>query len=94
MTVLRAQDNGCREAKRLDGVWDFVTDAAGAGRDGAWWRDPLRDPRPMPVPSAYNDVVVEPPLHDHVGDVWYQRDVHVPAGTILRVRMDTPPEIR
>ena len=24
--------------------------------------------------------MVEPPLHDHVGDVWYQRVVHVPRG--------------
>jgi beta-glucuronidase len=80
MTVLRPQDNECREAKRLDGLWDFVADAAGAGREDEWWRGPLPDPRPMPVPSAYDDVVVEPSLHDHVGDVWYQRTVHVPAG--------------
>ncbi len=34
----------------------------------------------MPVPSAFDDVVVEPSLHDHVGDVWYQRVVHIPQG--------------
>ena len=79
--MLRPQDNERREAKRLDGVWDFVADAGGVGRarsGGGAARSP--DARPMPVPSAYNDVVVEPPLHDHVGDVWYQRDVHVPRG--------------
>jgi beta-glucuronidase len=78
--MLRPQDNECREVKRLDGVWDFVADADGAGRERAWWRGPLRDPIPMPVPSAFEDVVVEPPLHDHVGDVWYQRTVQVPQG--------------
>jgi beta-glucuronidase len=34
----------------------------------------------MPVPSSYNDVWVDAALHDHVGDVWYQRDVSVPRG--------------
>ena len=78
--MLRPQDNEVREAKRLDGVWDFVADPDGLGRDEGWWRGPLRDPRPMPVPAAYNDVFVEPPVHEHVGDVWYQREVHVPRG--------------
>ena len=80
MSVLRAQDNGCREAKRLDGLWEFVADPGGVGRSEEWWRAPLAGSRPMPVPSAFDDVVVEPPLHDHVGDVWYQRVVHVPRG--------------
>jgi beta-glucuronidase len=65
MTVLRAQDNECREAKRLDGVWDLATEAGGPTR-------------PMPVPSAYNDIAVEDDLVDHVGDVWYHRTVHIP----------------
>ena len=34
----------------------------------------------MPVPSSYNDVLVDGALHDHVGDVWYQRTVFVPRG--------------
>jgi beta-glucuronidase len=78
--MLRPQDNECREAKRLDGIWDFVADPDGVGRADGWWRGPLREPRPMPVPSAYNDVLVESPVHDVVGDVWYQREVHVPRG--------------
>lgn len=80
MSVLRAQDNECREAKRLDGLWDFVADPGGVGRTTGWWREPLPGPIAMPVPSAFDDVVVEPSLRDHVGDVWYQRVVHVPRG--------------
>jgi beta-glucuronidase len=34
----------------------------------------------MPVPSSYNDVLVDTAVHDHVGDVWYQRQVFVPRG--------------
>ena len=79
--MLRPQDNERREAKRLDGVWDFVADPDGVGPRRGLVAGPA--PRPAarcPCPSAYNDVVVEPPVHDHVGDVWYQREVHVPRG--------------
>ena len=44
-----------------------------------WWRGALPDVRRMPVPSSFNDILVDPKLHDHVGDVWYQRDVFIPA---------------
>ena len=33
----------------------------------------------MAVPASYNDLVTEAAERDHVGDVWYQRDVRVPA---------------
>ena len=36
--------------------------------------------RPVPVPSSYNDVFVDPTIRNHVGDVWYQRTVFVPHG--------------
>jgi beta-glucuronidase len=34
----------------------------------------------MPVPASYNDLYVDRALHDHVGDVWYQRSVTIPRG--------------
>ena len=34
----------------------------------------------MPVPCSYNDVLSDKAVHDHVGDVWYQRVVQVPRG--------------
>ena len=78
--MLRPQDNAARETKRLDGLWDFAVDPDGIGRDQGWWRADLPDAIPMPVPSSYNDVLVDPAVHDHVGDVWYQRTVFVPRG--------------
>ena len=80
--MLRPQDNGIRECKRLDGMWAFTPDAAGAGRSDEWWRGPLPDARTIAVPSSYNDLFVDAPVHDHVGDVWYQRPCACPpAGT-------------
>ena len=78
--MLRPQENATREAKRLDGLWDFSVDTNGVGREERWWQGPLVNAIPMPVPSSYNDVLVDPAVHDHVGDVWYQRTVFVPRG--------------
>jgi beta-glucuronidase len=78
--MLRPQDNIARETKRLDGLWDFRLDAGLVGRTEGWWRSRLPQARPMPVPASYNDVTVDPTVHDHVGDAWYQRTVFVPRG--------------
>ena len=78
--MLRPQDNPARETKRLDGLWDFCRDAAGVGRTERWWLAPLPQPIQMPVPASFNDITLDPALHDHVGEVWYQRVVRVPRG--------------
>jgi beta-glucuronidase len=87
--MLRPQDNMARETKRLDGTWDFAADFAGVGRQQRRWEGSLVGAQKMPVPSSYNDVLVDAAVHDHVGDVWYQRTVFVPRGwsgmrTVLR----------
>lgn len=87
--MLRPQDNGIRESKSLDGMWDLAPDPGGRGRDDEWWSTGLFDARRCPVPASYNDLFVDDELHDLVGDVWYRRRVFVPAGwedrrTVLR----------
>ena len=42
----------------------------------------------MPVPSSFNDVLVDQAVHDHVGDVWYQRRSSSPR---LGRATDRPP---
>lgn len=32
----------------------------------------------MPVPSSYNDVIVDKKIRDHVGLVWYDKSFFVP----------------
>ena len=68
-----------RTARKLDGLWDFAFDLHSRGLAEQWWRDTLPEARPMPVPASYNDLVVERHEREHVGDVWYQIQVVVPA---------------
>jgi beta-glucuronidase len=89
--MLRPQDNIAREARRLDGLWDFAIDPSAAGRDERWWAAPLPAARLVPVPASYNDVFVDKEVHDHVGDAWYQRSILVPrawSGERVVVRFD------
>ena len=77
--MLAPRDTATRERKSLDGLWRFALDAAGVGRDQGWQDGLPAGPRQMPVPASYNDVFPEPEVHDHVGDVWYETLVRVPA---------------
>src|SRR5829696_892459 len=79
-SMLRPQDTSTRERKNLDGLWRFALADTGAGRQQSWFAGPLPGRRPMAVPASYNDLIIDPAVHDHVGSAWYQRDVWVPAG--------------
>ncbi len=78
--MLRPQDTSTRERKNLDGLWQFALDADGVGRAARWFAGPLAGAREMAVPASYNDVVADAAVRDHVGPVWYQRTVWLPAG--------------
>jgi beta-glucuronidase len=77
--MLRPQDTPTRERKSLDGLWHFALDPDGVGRDEGWWNGPLAGAREVPVPASYNDIFADAEVHNHVGDVWYQTLVRVPA---------------
>ena len=77
--MLAPRDTATRERKSLDGLWRFALDTAGVGRDQGWQDGLPAGARQMPVPASYNDVFPEPEVHDHVGDVWYETLVRVPA---------------
>ncbi|MCA2216679.1 beta-glucuronidase [Jidongwangia harbinensis] len=78
--MLRPQDTATRERKRLDGLWSFALDPAGAGRGARWFAGPLADAREMAVPASFNDIVADPAVREYFGDVWYQTVVRVPRG--------------
>ena len=77
--MLAPRESRSRDGRRLDGLWRFRFDPGGQGGTQAWWRGPLPGAREMAVPASYNDLVTDPAEREHVGDVWYQRDVWVPA---------------
>lgn len=77
--MLRPQEGPTRDRKSLNGLWSFRPDAGGTGRRERWWSAPLQTDLEMPVPSSYNDVLADPAIRNHVGDVWYQIMVWVPA---------------
>ncbi len=77
--MLAPRDSRSRDCRRLDGLWRFRFDPAAQGTVGQWWRGTLPGAREMPVPASYNDLVTDAAEREHVGDVWYQRDVWVPA---------------
>ncbi len=77
--MLRPTANTCRDRSSLDGLWDFAVDVDGIGRDQRWWQASLPGRTEVAVPASYNDLFADTSVRDHVGDVWYQTSVHVPA---------------
>ncbi|SBS70017.1 beta-glucuronidase [uncultured Microbacterium sp.] len=75
--MLKPQTSATRELVNLDGMWRFALDTAEVPEP---WSAPLTTTLEAPVPSSYNDLFVDPAIRDHVGWVWYQRDVRVPRG--------------
>ena len=75
--MLKPRSTETRELVNLDGIWRFALDAD-AG-DGSW-RSDLPGTLEVAVPASYNDQFVDAHIRDHVGWVYYQRDVRVPRG--------------
>ncbi len=78
--MLKPIETQSRERKSLNGLWHFSVDSAAQGRQQQWWRTPLTAAREIPVPSSYNDLFADAAIRDHVGEVWCQTEVFVPAG--------------
>ena len=86
--MLKPQTSPTRELVRLDGLWRFALDTPDVREP---WAAVLDTPLEAPVPSSYNDLFTDSAIRDHVGWVWYQRDVRVPrgwAGERIVVRVD------
>lgn len=77
--MLFPQDSETRETRNLSGIWSFKADPDGVGVDEAWFAAPLSNAMEMPVPSSFNDITPDIQLRDYMGDVWYERQLVVPA---------------
>ena len=73
--MLYPENTATRMKVSLDGIWEFALIPQNVAYDPA---QPLENGRPMPVPSAYNDIYEGRQIRDHVGDVVYERlfDAH------------------
>ncbi|MEE1621795.1 beta-glucuronidase [Zafaria sp. Z1313] len=78
--MLKPQDGPTRDVRLLDGLYRFRVDHEGTGFDERWFDAALATDLEMAVPGSYNDVFPDPAIRNHVGWVWYQREVSVPAG--------------
>lgn len=86
--MLRPVVTATRQTLRLDGLWRFALDSPEAPEP---WTAALPGHREAPVPASYDDVFVDPEVRAHLGWVWYQRVVEIPAaweGERIVVRVD------
>lgn len=90
--MLKPQNGPTRELINLDGLYAFKVDFERIGRQEKWFTRTLEAPLEIAVPSSYNDLFADQKIHDHVGYVWYQREVRVPRGWMdqrIRLRLDS-----
>ena len=66
-----------RELIDINGIWKFQLDS-GTGFAEEWFARPLQEAIPMPVPASYNDLYEGAEFRDHIGWVWYEREIVVP----------------
>ena len=75
--MLKPTPTPTRELVNLDGVWRFGIDSRLGEQP---WAGPLESPLEAAVPASYNDLFTDAEIRDHVGWVYYQREVRVPRG--------------
>lgn len=76
-TGLKPIETATRECKSLNGLWRFIPDAEDLKEP---WSRTLPGEMECPVPASYNDIFLHPSLRNHVGKVWYQRELRIPRG--------------
>jgi beta-glucuronidase len=67
-----------RSVMDVSGIWNFKLDK-GTGLQEEWFRSKLTETIPMAVPASYNDIGVSKEIHDHVGWVWYEKEICIPV---------------
>uniref|UniRef100_T1J7V1 Beta-glucuronidase n=1 Tax=Strigamia maritima TaxID=126957 RepID=T1J7V1_STRMM len=84
--ILHPQDSETRETKDLSGLWNFritpLYDQEKGFRE-KWYSVPLEQTGeiiPMPVPSSFNDITQNRTIRDHIGWVWYDKELFIPNG--------------
>ncbi|RSM12466.1 hypothetical protein CDV31_006307 [Fusarium ambrosium] len=76
--MLKPQANACRELVSLDGIWNFALAQSVELEAEQAWKQAIPPTLQIPVPASYNDIFVDAKIRDHVGWVYYQRNVTIP----------------
>jgi beta-glucuronidase len=90
--MLKPQNSPTRETIILDGLFAFKVDFDGVGLTENWQNAPLDTDLEIAVPASFNDLFADEKIRNHVGYVWYQRDVQVPRGWTddrINIRVDS-----
>lgn len=61
----------------LSGIWQFKLDD-GQGFLEKWYATKMEDTIQMAVPASFNDLGVKKEIRNHVGWVWYERELTIP----------------
>ena len=75
--MLKPKNTPTRELVNLDGVWLFGIDSRLPEEP---WSAVLDTQLEAAVPASYNDLFIDREIRNHVGWVYYQREVRVPRG--------------
>jgi beta-glucuronidase len=90
--MLKPQNSPTRELISLDGLYSFKVDADGSSLRDGWQSRRLDTELEMGVPGSYNDVFADKAIREHVGWVWYEREIRVPRGWAserIHLRLDS-----
>lgn len=90
--MLKPQESPTRQLVCLDGIWNFALAVKQNIEDEKAWIKAISPRLQVPVPSSYNDIFVDASVRDHVGWVYYQRQVVVPrtwTGETYFLRFDS-----
>jgi beta-glucuronidase len=78
--MLKPQLNPARQLVSLDGIWEFKVDFNNEGFNQNWAASKLDTDLDIAVPASYNELYPHREIREHVGWVWYQRELLVPKG--------------
>lgn len=71
-----------RQVISLNGIWNFKLDQnqndEGKGFSEKWFENSLTEPMSIAVPASFNDLHEGKDFRDHIGWMWYEKDITVP----------------
>lgn len=77
-SMLYPVNNIARHAVSLDGMWGFRLDWDSCGQEAGWMYG-IPEADQIPVPASFQDLYTEKDVREFAGDMWYQKDVFIPA---------------